>query len=196
MQASDAALLGKQGPGGVKASLALSSLQLAQEHTQGIFLLLQRGVQSSAIALLRPQIEAAARGAWIWHCAPDDWCVKYAETGDDGRAFRKDSLLNGLCAVGPRFLNFQKIYNTVIKHFHDYTHGGHLQVMARVGMNGAIGYPQNNQTLFFCAVMARFTDFFAKQETASALGDDVLVRHLGEIAVKHHLFDMQNQVRE
>lgn len=49
------------------------------EHGMSVAVLVETGNLSSANAVLRAQLEATIRTAWLLYVAPDEWFVKYLE---------------------------------------------------------------------------------------------------------------------
>lgn len=58
-------------PGGDRPALAGASYHIALDHHEAIVRMVEAGVHVSALALVRAQVEAFVRGAWIHHVAND-----------------------------------------------------------------------------------------------------------------------------
>lgn len=176
---------------GIKAALAASSLQLSQEHAQAVRLLLEAGVQASAFALLRPQLDALTRGIWLSNCASDEWCQQYSLKGNEG-AFNTKTMFRQIGAVDT-YKNgaFEALCERVRDLLHDFTHGGYLQIHARLVEPGGVAYLKRHQAAFACAVIVRHLDFVAKKETANLIGDADLERELDRLAAPHMKFDLE-----
>ena len=56
----------------VSIDVALKLLDLSREHISAIFFLMNNNKNGSAMALLRPAIEAAVRGYWLYYSPPVD----------------------------------------------------------------------------------------------------------------------------
>lgn len=179
VEQSHALMLEKRVPAGAKSAMASSSLQLAQEHTQAIRVLLQVPLQASALALLRPQLDSLTRGIWMSQCASEAWCQQFAEMGGDD-AFSAKKMFTEINAAEPYCDGAFAQYSIAVKkQLHDFTHGGHQQIQARFKEQGAgIGYPRDNQMLFWCAEVAKHMDYMAKTEAARVLGDAGLISEL------------------
>ncbi len=59
-------------PGSDRAALAGACYHIALDHHEAVIRLVEAGVHVSALALVRGQVEAFVRGAWIHHVATDD----------------------------------------------------------------------------------------------------------------------------
>ena len=58
-------------PGSDRAALAGACYHIALDHHEAVVRLIELGIHVSALALVRPQVEAFIRGAWIQHVAND-----------------------------------------------------------------------------------------------------------------------------
>jgi hypothetical protein len=58
-------------PGSDRAALAGACYHIALDHHEAVVRLVEAGVHVSALALVRAQVEAFVRGAWIHHVAND-----------------------------------------------------------------------------------------------------------------------------
>jgi hypothetical protein len=78
----------------IHTDLTLSTAQVALEHGVSIAILVETGHLSSANALLRTQLEATIRTAWLLYAASDDWITRYIEKA------RQNPLKDPGCAPG------------------------------------------------------------------------------------------------
>lgn len=62
---------GVKAPHEVRIIMAASSFQLAMDHHRAIIQLIEANNPGSALALLRPLVEAYTMGLWLQHCAND-----------------------------------------------------------------------------------------------------------------------------
>ncbi len=67
----------------IHTDLTLVPARLALEHGSGIAILVESGRLSSAGVLLRAQLEATIRAAWLLYVASDEWIEKYLEKARD-----------------------------------------------------------------------------------------------------------------
>lgn len=120
---------------GPRNIMSYSLYLLAYEHARSIMFLAQKKHNSSALALLRPTMEALLKGAWVAHGASDALLQKWVHDLQ-------------LTQTEPKFPLFQVLYNSVEKntpsdlraaitalyeafpqeHRNDWTHGGIFQI--------------------------------------------------------------------
>jgi hypothetical protein len=67
---------------GRRTQLAVASFAIVRDHHMAIAVLLDFGLHASAFALMRPLFEAAAKGMWISHCAPEGKLEAYARKAE------------------------------------------------------------------------------------------------------------------
>ena len=63
----------------IHTDLTLSTAQVALEHGVSVAVLVETGHLSSANAVLRTQLEATIRTAWLLYAASDDWITRYVD---------------------------------------------------------------------------------------------------------------------
>lgn len=104
--------------------LTLSTAQVALEHGVSVAVLVEAGHLSSANAILRTQLEATIRAAWLLYVASDEWMVGYIEKArqnpmkDPGSAPGIDEMMRGIerkageglapAAVAPQLRTFKE----------------------------------------------------------------------------------------
>jgi hypothetical protein len=59
-----------------------STIVLAMEHGMSVMMLVEAGQLSSANAVLRAQLEATVRSAWLLYVATDEWVINYVEKAE------------------------------------------------------------------------------------------------------------------
>ena len=109
---------------------ATALLHMAIEHRNGIHVLVQHGLLSSAHALLRPQFEAFVRGVWFHRCANDRQINDFIAGGDPPRINDILVQIEALSDIDGTALF--EIKKKVWKTMNDYTHGGANQVTAKI----------------------------------------------------------------
>lgn len=108
--------------------MSASSYQLAMDHHRAIIRLVEQDMWGSALALLRPYVEAYTWGAWLHHYAKDKQL-------DQILAHRFTRNLDGM----QRDLNKIKFFDSSIakdtegkrRNLHGFTHGGILHMQWR-----------------------------------------------------------------
>ena len=111
--------------------VAITLQHLSIEHHQGVHVLLDRNVVGSALALLRPQLEAYIRGVWFHYCATDkqvrDFKRGKGRLPEFGQLIEAIEKIDGYdCGTLSAFK--KDVYGV----FNDFTHGGSIQVRARI----------------------------------------------------------------
>jgi hypothetical protein len=82
--------------------LTLSTAKVALEHGVSVAVLVEAGHLSSANAVLRTQLEATVRSAWLLYVASDEWLAGYMEKAarnpmkDPGSAPGMDDMIRGI----------------------------------------------------------------------------------------------------
>lgn len=122
---------GLQIPPTERNQVATALYDLCIEHCQGIHVLIEHGICGSAIALVRPQMEAFVRGSWVANCAND--------SAVDGFFHQKkppeiDRLIADLEQTAAVFAggSLGRMKGMTWRQLCDFTHGGSLQVLARI----------------------------------------------------------------
>ena len=110
--------------------IAVSLQHLCIEHHSAIHTLVNHGIHGSAFALIRPQFEAYVRGAWFYFCAGEDYVSSFIDGNDPPKINLLISDLEKLGAYEGKDLSRMK--TAVWKNMNDFTHGGMVQVKARV----------------------------------------------------------------
>ncbi len=112
------------------ARVSVSLHHLCIEHHTGIHTLVDHGVFGSAFALLRPQFEAYVRGAWYHFCADERHVNKFLKGGDPPPIGTLIEELETKGAFDSGSLGRMKAQ--VWSNLNDFTHGGAIQVKARI----------------------------------------------------------------
>jgi hypothetical protein len=82
--------------------LTLATANVALEHGVSVAVLVEAGHLSSANAILRTQLEATIRAAWLLYVASDEWILGYVEKArqnpmkDPGSAPGVDEMIRGI----------------------------------------------------------------------------------------------------
>lgn len=114
--------------------LAASAYGLAVEHQHALVALIEAKAYGSMLALLRPTVEAFARGYWLLYQADDDQ-IKMFSQGKSTRTL--DVLLRRISeehSAGPHKQRMQ----TLVERLNALTHGDVEHLAMRLG-NGQIG---------------------------------------------------------
>lgn len=120
------------------ASIALHSLSL--EHHWSILKLVSDDCSGSALALVRPQLEAHLRGYWILHRAADE-LITEIEAGGDPRLPRLSQMPTELASVHEVPHQMISVLLTKVDAMHSFTHAGGMQIGRRFS-NGRMGSPE------------------------------------------------------
>ena len=164
--------------------VAVSLLHLCIEHQTGIHSLVNLGVIGSAFALLRPQLEAYVRGIWYHRCATDQQVTAFlggAEPPKIGALIGALQTLDGFDAV---LLNDLK--KKVWRNLNDFTHGGTIQVKARISMNEIASNYKYEHIAGLLASAATFS-LLAGVGLAAAIGSESLAQ--GLYAAYHRIYE-------
>lgn len=139
----------------IKASLrtdiAARSYHLSLEHHGSIWLLSKEEQLGSAFALLRPQVDAFFRGAWVHHCAAESDVEKLVR--DQSRADDPPSpkeVAEKLEQVNPaRFGSgyLRAYYDKCWRGLCSYTHGGGVHLLRRGDGNDVFGNYSDRDTI-------------------------------------------------
>jgi hypothetical protein len=113
-----------------QSRVAAALFHLCTEHQQSVHTLADHGLIGSAFALLRPQFEAYVRGVWYHRCATDDQSNAFIKGAEPPRI---RNLLSDITKIAD--FNSESLIATktsVWDMLNDFTHGGHVQVRARL----------------------------------------------------------------
>ncbi len=112
----------------LRVSVSLS--HLCVEHQKGIHVLVEYGVIGSAFALFRPQFEAYLRGVWFHRCATDAQVSDFL-AGEEPPKF--GDLIGAVQKLeGYKEGILGKFKKEIWRNLNDFTHGGAIQVKARI----------------------------------------------------------------
>lgn len=150
--------------------LTLSTAQVALEHGVSVAALVEAGHLSSANAILRAQLEATIRAAWLLYVASDEWMVGYVEKArqnpmkDPGSAPAIDEMIRGIerkaaeglapSAVAPQLRTFKEgAWGPLNSFVHSGIHPTTLQATG-YPLDGALGTLMNaNGLCVVCAML-------------------------------------------
>ena len=113
----------------VRERSALSILQLAEDTSDAIIILLEAKLPGPSLSLARPLFEAYVRGLWLLRYASDEQVSKFLEGNCPNfpgllAAIGKDKESGGAW--------IHAISEKNLRNFHDLTHGGHHHVLRRI----------------------------------------------------------------
>lgn len=171
-----------------RQKVAVSLLQLSQEHALAIAKLIHANLVGSALALLRSQFESNLRGWWLAKCATDEWFQKEVVDKKDFPSGMKKRMLEEIEKKYPEneyqlFLNHaaqtKKLYD-------DFTHGGYSQLARRFDGNGSIVYGSRNLEIYSIIKSAFFYDGLAKVVTVEVMNRLDVASDLEEVFRESH----------
>ncbi len=116
-----------------RSRVAASLFHLCTEHQQAVHTLTNNGLLGSAFALMRPQFEAYVRGVWYHRCASDSELNSFVKGAQPPKI---SALLNDIETLSD--FDSQSLLETkraVWDVLNDFTHGGSVQVRARIKAN-------------------------------------------------------------
>ena len=113
--------------------LGCASLHAAVEHSQGIVILVEEGLTGTALALLRPMLEAFTRGVWVLWCATE---TEIDEVGND--TFPSSKTIVAALEQLPRYSSgaLSQIKGVMWSGLCSLTHAGTAQTIPRLGSVG------------------------------------------------------------
>jgi hypothetical protein len=117
----------------VRNRVAASLFHLCTEHQQSAHTLTNHGLLGSAFALMRPQFEAYVRGVWYHRCASDSKLNSFVKGAEPPKI---SALINEIGILSD--FDSQSLLETkraVWGVLNDFTHGGSVQVRARITAN-------------------------------------------------------------
>jgi hypothetical protein len=109
-------------PGGDRPSLAGACYHIALDHHEAVIRLVEAGVHVSALALVRAQVEAFVRGAWIHHIANDNEIEGVRNNKDFPYQWKMISALEAMDMFTGKVLS--KSHTANWKHLHGLAHPG------------------------------------------------------------------------
>jgi len=108
-----------------------SYYRLAMDHQIAVILMVEHTLFGSAKAMLRPLLDAFARGVWFKEKATDDQIRGFLTEGENSRVPPPYPVLFKALDEVDRFeFSFTGLYKTYLPMFHDFTHGGLHQIGA------------------------------------------------------------------
>lgn len=157
-------LAGARNNGSPRSTLTVSMCVLAVEHGQSLRILIAHGNLTSAIALLRVQLDAIIRIFWIHYAATDDWvhaAVTHRPGGtlrDPTNALSANEMLKGIQSRAPPELHHQlaEFKNAAWPALNSYIHSGIWPIAQRLigdEVEGAIQTLKNSNGLTAMAAM-------------------------------------------
>lgn len=120
--------------------ICMAFCKAAVEHAISQRVLIEAGLQGTALGLIRLHFEAVVRAAWILHGAKDDWLVKFSTPVPEGDFSEPNlgppipSMLDAIEPYAPQAVGEFRRLNMTMKVMHSFVHGGaHLVVHALRG---------------------------------------------------------------
>jgi hypothetical protein len=157
--------------------IAVSLQHLCIEHHSAIHTLANHQIHGSAFALIRPQFEAYVRGAWFHFCSNENQVASFLEGNDPPRI---DTLISDLEKIGAYDSeNLSRTKAGVWKNLNDFTHGGVVQVKARVSLDEISSRYREEHVIGLLGSSSTFA-LLAGVAIASVAGNDDLAVNLRE----------------
>lgn len=114
----------------VRSRVAASLFLLCTEHQQAVHVLTNQGLLGSAFALLRPQFEAYVRGVWYHRCTSDSKLNSFVKGAEAPKILELLTDIGNLSDFDSQDIIETK--QAVWRVLNDFTHGGSVQVRARI----------------------------------------------------------------
>lgn len=156
---------------------ATSLFHLCIEHQQAVHTLANNGLIGSAFALLRPQFEAYIRGVWYFRCASDVNVIEFIKGAEPPRIKQLLSDIERLSDFDSQSLDATK--KAVWGILNDFTHGGTVQVRARMTENEIVSCYKIEHIvgmMYWSAILS----FMGYLGMASIANNDLLANNLRE----------------
>ena len=159
-------------PHNKRVQLAAASWHVAIDHQMAVTVLVHETLHTSALALMRPLIEAFLRGFWLQYAATDEE-VDRAGTDDFPNDFfgkivadleRSDRIPTG---------TFSFLKGETWKALCSYTHAGYMQLGAHLTQDG-LGYEYDEAEILGVLDMANLISLICTVEFAGLAGNDSL----------------------
>lgn len=129
IELSSLAMDGVDFPSSNRANISVSLLHLSMGHQRGIHTLVDKGIDGSAFALLRPQFEAYVRGLWFSRCSKDTDVSNFISGKEPPKI--KQLIANIETTDGYKNGALGRKKSKLWKYLNDLTHGGFFQVASR-----------------------------------------------------------------
>ena len=129
----------------VRNRTAASLFHICTEHQQAVHTLTEHGLMGSAFALLRPQFEAYVCGVWYHRCASDVNISAFVKGAEPPKIRELLSDIGNLTDFNSQSLISTK--NAVWGVLNEFTHGGSVQVRARVTANEIVRNYKNEHVI-------------------------------------------------
>lgn len=120
--------------GTAREQIAIALCQLSVEHHSGIITLTQNSQWSPAFALFRPQMEAWLRSQWVRYIVTEDRLAQFM-SGDATINPPPRQIILAIPDEEERAVLINN-YDTTWSGLCDYTHGGAMQIKARLQPDG------------------------------------------------------------
>lgn len=160
-------------PLSIRQQAGVALLQVCRDHCMSIFILLKAGdgqTVASALALLRPALEACLRGGWIDKCLEDDEFSPYQDKKPIPSKIKCLKALEG--RIHPQTFAALSVHLEKVKgSYDDFSHGGHQQILRRFDGTGSIGKRGTKEEELYLTHKALLYDLVAAQWMAEAMGD-------------------------
>lgn len=168
-----------------RQKVAVSLLQVCQEHALSIALLVKENLVGSALALLRVQFESLLRGWWLAKCANDEWFQQEIVEKKDFPSAMKKTMLSGIEKIYPEdvFKQFAAHAAGTKSLYDDFTHGGYAQFARRFDERGNVGYGSRNIECLAAIKSTMYYDSLAKAVTLEVMGRADIAEHLTKLSI-------------
>lgn len=162
-------------PNQKRVQLSSACLHVAMEHQQSVNTLIVQGQYGSAVALVRPAIEACFRGHWLMMVATEK---QLDEVGRDARnAFPPFQTIVSTIE-GPLGRTWEALRGPWWSRLCSYTHTGYQQIGARLTPSG-LGSAYTDDELLSALSIASVAAIMSAASLASMGGDVALATTIG-----------------
>ena len=123
-----------------RVQLVCGSLANTIGHSRAITLLIEKGHDGSALALVRPCFEAFVRALWLMWCSTDDGILQIGNTKNEKNDF--PCIYKMINAIKEREIGFggglESTKQMALEEWHSYTHGGWKQIRGQLSTEGLL----------------------------------------------------------
>lgn len=123
-----------------RVAISMAYCKAAMEHAVSQRVLIESGLNGTALSLVRLHFEAVIRAAWILQGANDEWVAKFCKPVPDGDFSEPQmgppipAMLDAIKQYAPEAVREFARLNVTVKVMHSFVHGGaHLVVHALRG---------------------------------------------------------------
>ncbi|MEJ2437786.1 MAG: hypothetical protein P8Y35_07365 [Sulfurovaceae bacterium] len=128
----------------IKNKIVAGYLSIAMQHHSSIIFLIEKNLQSSAAALLRPLVEAFYRGAWFALVAKDSQAEAFNNSNDSFKLKNTYKLARDIDRQNGDNETFHIAYKRNSKVLHGFTHGGIEQITRQFNDDTSLVVPSFN----------------------------------------------------